>query len=107
MLVLRGHYKMRIGGTSDLKSPPPETAAEVVLAAGSKYSMMNPLGWHSVQPLTTCWSVMVNGAPWGAQAHEAAPTTKGKDLEKMSITDLDKHLGMFDMLLDQYLNRCV
>ena len=60
--------------------------------------MMSPLGGHSVQPITQCWSIMINGKPWDKKvAHQNAPTTKGKDLEKMSNKHLGDHLTQFMM----------
>lgn len=92
MFILQGAYRMKVGFSPDLKSEP-QIILDTVFAAGSCYAMTNPLGWHSVQPLETCLSVMVNGAPWDAQtAHAKAPTTKGKDLDKMTPEDLEKHI---------------
>lgn len=70
------------------------------LSAGSKYAMGDPCVSHSVQPLTTCWSVMVNLPTWKeSKQHKNAPTTKGKDLEKMSSEELSQHLKKFKDLI--------
>lgn len=99
MMVLVGQYKMRVGGDDDLNCSKPSIFAELILAPGSQYSMADPGGWHSVQPLETCYSVMVNGPPWGDLASPAAPTTKGKDLDKMDNDGLHRHLATFHSLL--------
>ncbi len=104
MNIFEGKYRMRIGASVDLsKETKPIIVLDEVLSAGSIYSMTNPLGWHSVQPLTTCWSLMVNGLPWGPDvAHGAAPTTKGKDLDKMADEMLDIHLNYFKRLFSDW-----
>lgn len=103
MVVLRGEYRMKIGASPDSKSSPVIVLDEI-LAKGSKYSMTSPLGWHAVQPLTTCYSIMINGQPWdGSVAHEKAPTTKGKDLAKMTVDELGDHIRAFDLLIGDLL----
>lgn len=101
MKIFEGDYRMRIGASADLKKETkPVIVLDEILAGGSVYAMTEPLGWHSVQPLTTCWSLMVNGQPWGTDvAHAAAPTTKGKDLDKMTPVQLDAHMDKFNTLL--------
>ncbi len=99
MIVLDGKYRMRVGASADLKSNPVVVMDEI-LTGGSRYNMLEPLGWHSVQPLTTCWSIMINGAPWGpGVAHEKAPTTKGKNLEEMDRPALLNHLMSTEIYL--------
>lgn len=58
MLILSGKYKMNVGiGPID--------TAEMILTAGSRYSMTNPQAMHSVQPLETpTLSLMVTGPRW-------------------------------------------
>ena len=92
-IVLQGSYAMKVGLSSDRKSQP-TSVVDTILRAGSIYSITNPLTWHSVQPLETCYSIMINGKPF-ENPHEAAPTTKGKDLDKMSEEDLKAHLDFF------------
>lgn len=99
MRVMRGKYRMEVGASPDYNKPP-MTVMETVLSAGSTYSSDEPNFWHSVQPLETCYSVMVNSAPWSKDvAHFAAPTTKGKDLDKMTDEQLRLHLLTFENLL--------
>lgn len=97
--ILAGSYRMWIGFTPDLESPKPITVAETILTAGSRYEIVEPRTWHSVTPLEECWTVMVNGAPWREKAHVRAPTTTGKDLDKMPPEELAAHLAKFKALL--------
>lgn len=98
-VVLKGSYRMRVGYSVDRTSKPIEVI-DTVLTAGARYSMTNPMAWHSVQPLETCYSVMVNGEPWEEEiVHESAPTTKGKDLQKMTPDELRAHLDIYKVLL--------
>lgn len=98
MAVLEGHYRMKVGASVD-KGSQPIIVSDILLGPGSAYSMPDPMGWHSVQPMETCYSIMVNGKPWGDEAHSAAPTTKGKDLDKMTPEQLADHLATFKRLL--------
>lgn len=97
--LLEGSYRMWVGFTPDLASREPVTVTETVLTAGSRYEITEPRTWHSVTPLEECWTVMVNGAPWKTLAHAAAPTTTGKDLDKMPPDELAAHLEKFRELL--------
>ena len=102
MLVLEGHYRMKIGASASLeRDSKPIIVLDEILSAGSSYCMDEPRAWHSVQPLTTCWSLMVNGKPW--DAHAAAPTTKGKNLDKLNCEQLKEHLSKFKELLGNLL----
>lgn len=96
--VLEGRYKMKIGYSEDRQAEPKQLMT-MTLGAGSTYAMTDPMLWHSVQPLTTCYSIMVNADPWPEVEHERAPTTKGKDLDRMSREELEKHLSKFKELL--------
>ena len=99
-ILMQGSYRMKVGYSVN-RQEKPDVAIDLILTKGSKYSMTNPLAWHSVQPLETCYSVMVNGEPWAKEiAHERAPTTKGKDLEKMSNEELVKHLDKYKFWLN-------
>lgn len=97
--ILEGSYRMWIGFTPSLESHEPITVTETVLAAGSRYEITEPRTWHSVTPLEECWTVMVNGRPWKEAAHVAAPTTTGKDLDKMPPDELTAHLAKFRELV--------
>jgi hypothetical protein len=99
-LILQGSYLMSVGFSQDRFSKP-ESVMKVILAAGSRYTITNPLTWHSVTPLEECYTVMVNAAPWDKEtvAHTQIRTTKGKDLDSMSSDDLDAHFAKFRSLL--------
>ena len=97
--LLEGSYRMWVGFTPDLESREPITVTETILTAGSRYEIVEPRTWHSVTPITECWTVMVNGAPWRERAHVRAPTTTGKDLDKMPPEELAAHLAKFRELL--------
>jgi hypothetical protein len=103
MKVLSGQYKMNVGFSQDLVSQP-TTVVETILARGSVYASDEPRFWHSVQPVTEhAYSVMINGPAWGPDiAHTKAPTTKGKDLDKMSQKDLEWHLHTFTQLISNH-----
>jgi hypothetical protein len=119
--VLAGHYRQKVWTSSSRQDTPRREAIDMVLSPGSTYAITNPLTWHSVQPIEmegyeppgftnifppSAYSVMVNGKPWDEEAaHEAAPTTKGKDLDKMDPTMLSAQLGVFLRLLDPDLKR--
>jgi len=97
--LLQGAYRMWVGFTPDLESREPITVTETILTAGSRYEIIEPRTWHSVTPLEECWTVMVNGSPWREQAHVRAPTTTGKDLDKMPPDELAAHLAKFRELI--------
>lgn len=98
-LILQGSYIMNVGYSADRLSKP-AGVTKVILAAGSQYAITNPLTWHSVTPLEECYTLMVNGEPWDVQtvAHTEIRTTKGKDLDSMSVEDLSAHFATFRRL---------
>ena len=89
---------MKVGFASDELNSEFDHCLTLDLTAGSKYVMTEPCTSHSVQPLETCWSVMVNLPPSDLQ-HKDAPTTKGKDLDQMSDQEIKEHLLKFQELL--------
>ena len=95
--VLEGEYVQRVGWSFGLTGCPPHYMT-MRFGAGSVYEISDRHIWHSVQPLTTSYTIMINGPPW-ENPHSAAPTTKGKDLDRMSDVDLRKHLDKFKKLL--------
>lgn len=104
--VLQGKYKMKYGysclGREDKE---PADVSTVILSAGSAYEIVNPLTWHSVIPLETTYTVMVNDKPWDADyAHVEIRTTKGKDLDTMPEPDLLDHLELFKRLVDKWVH---
>jgi len=102
-LVLEGSYIQKLGfsQTKD-KDSVPDMFYRELLSAGSCYEILDQRIWHSVQPLTRCYTIMLNGKPWD-EPHQAVKTTKGKDLEKMLPYDLNEHKRHFQRLLDEYM----
>lgn len=104
-MILDGSYLMNVGYSclGRLDTSPVEVAT-FVLEKYSSYEMINPNTWHSVTPLKTTYTVMVNGHPWDteSQAHTSVRTTKGKNLEKMEEYDLVDNLSLFKSLVHQY-----
>lgn len=103
-LVLKGSYQMWLGRSKDRQDIDPVTISTTIMSAGSAYEITDPLVWHAVIPLETTWTIMLNESAWAKDvAHESVRTTAGKDLDKMSDTDLDKHLMQFRALLEDYV----
>lgn len=80
--------------------------ATLILTKYSSYEIVNPLSWHSVIPLESTYTVMVNDCPWDAEtvAHQAVRRTKGKDLDKMPEEELIQHLQVFKELLKDFIH---
>lgn len=98
-VVLSGAYQMKIGRSKGRASEPVDVA-EFIMRDGSAYEISDPLTWHSVTPLTTTYTIMVNGKPWDKNvAHKSVRTTKGKDLEKMSPEEVSTQIEIFKLLL--------
>ncbi len=91
--ILAGSYAMTVGHSSDEISEPNHVLTTVI-GPGSRYAITSPLAWHAIQPLQRCWTVMINGKPFDAP-HRDAPTTKGKDLDRMSPEQLKQYLNEF------------
>jgi hypothetical protein len=99
-MVLSGRYLHSVGVAPDAFSEP-ELVYQQEVGPYSPYCISNPLIWHSVQPLQTTYTIMVNGAPF-ENPHKAVRTTKGKDLKVMDDKDKCKLLAKFDDLLWTY-----
>jgi hypothetical protein len=100
-MILQGCYKMQVGysvgGREDSNHSEVTTQ---ILDRFSSYEITNPLTWHSVIPLQTTYTVMLNGPPFDAEtAHKDVRTTKGKDLDKMPEPELLEHLDLFKRLV--------
>lgn len=101
-MVMSGRYKMEVGHSIS-RTDMPDMVMQVVLPKWSQYEITNPMTWHSVTPLTTTYTIMVNGEPWdGNTAHRDVRTTKGKDLERMPTEELAEHLALFKHFLQEY-----
>ena len=102
-IILKGKYNMEVGSSIDQNSNP-QTVANFILNKHSSYEIVNPLTWHAVVPLETTYTIMINGPAFGVEAHKAAVTTKGKDLDKMPADELVEYLNVFKNLVNEYLN---
>lgn len=102
-LMLKGAYIHRIGYSKDRASEPEFLFTEMVRPF-SMYEIINQLTWHSVQPITQTWTIMLNGKPW-EDSHAETRTTKGKDLESMSETELIRHLKGAAGMLNGYFHQ--
>jgi hypothetical protein len=104
-IIMSGGYRMRIGYSKDRFSKPEEVSV-FEMRQYSKYEIVNPLTWHSVTPVTTTYTIMINDEPWDKDiAHTEVRTTKGKDLEKMPDNELIEHLNAFKVMLNDYNER--
>lgn len=103
-VILQGSYKMSVGyscGGREDKNP--VNVATFILNKHSCYEIIDPLTWHSVVPLESTYTVMINDTPWSADyAHTAVRTTKGKDLDKMPEPELLEHLAIFKKLVAEW-----
>lgn len=101
--ILKGSYKMKIGYSTHIDTKPSQVT-QLILPAGSSYEITSPLTWHTVEPISECYTVMVNGVPWSETVrHQDVKTTKGKDLESMTEEDLKAHLNTFKRLTEKVL----
>jgi hypothetical protein len=100
-LVISGSYRHLVARSENLKDRPFEVM-DSIMCKGSTYQIIDPRVWHIVQPLETSYTIMLNGPVWDVQ-HKETRTTKGKDLEKMSESDLRTHLKVFQEFLREYL----
>lgn len=85
-----------------IKKSVPELFYREILNANSTYEILDQRVWHSVQPLSRCYTIMLNGKPW-EEPHQAVRTTKGKDLDKMSSEELQLHKKHFVNLLEKHM----
>lgn len=101
-VILSGGYKMWVG-SSETREGQAKDVASFILMDGSMYEITSPLTWHSVTPLTTTYTVMINQEPWAADvAHKDVKTTKGKDLDSLRPDELEQHLATFRKLVEDY-----
>jgi len=100
-LVLDGEYKQLIGYSKTLEEKPKLTL-DMIARPNFIYSITDRHIWHAVVPLRTTYTVMLNGPPW-ENAHKAAPTTKGKDLDKMSEEEMIEHMNSCRYFIKDYL----
>ena len=104
-MILSGSYEMEVGFSPDRVSLPSHVL-KVYLPKGAKYEIICPLTWHSVTPLETTYTIMVNGPAWAADyAHKDVRTTAGKDLDRMPEDELLEHLNIFKKLFVALLSK--
>ena len=105
MLVLDGSYDMHVGYAAAPESRQPDDVISLQLAAGSTYDMSVPGAWHKVVPRTRCYSLMINGPRWDT-GPRFAPRTQGKDPGRMTSSQLNEHLIVFERLLTAWQQDC-
>ena len=96
-MVLEGEYRHIVGVADDFDADP-VLMDDRVMTAGDYCSITNPLIFHSVQPLTQTFTIMVNGPEW-EQQHSQTRRTKGKDLKSFTGDQLRNHLWEIEDLL--------
>jgi len=102
-IVLQGSYLMQIGTCKDREDRYPRPVSSHILRRWAAYEILEPLTWHSVVPLETTFTVMINGKPFDASvAHTEVRRTAGKDLDKMPEDELLAHLEIFRLLVLEY-----
>jgi hypothetical protein len=90
---------MKLGYSAE-RDQPPVHVAKTIMGPGSMYEIVDPMTWHTVEPIEECFTVMVNDKPWSEElAHSQIRTTKGKDLQRMTDEQLTEHLNIFKELL--------
>lgn len=63
MLICSGQYRMGIGRS--IAGEQPAEIVRLTLGPGCEYEMLDPYGWHWVQPVDLpVMSVMLTGEPW-------------------------------------------
>lgn len=94
--IFSGSYMMNAGFSPNLTDAP-EPVLRQVQVAGSSYEIGEPRTWHSVTPLGgEVYTMMLNGPPWSpGEHHEDVRTTKGKDLDTLTPTELARFIQDF------------
>lgn len=98
--LMEGEYKLFLSTSKDRDSEYDKAYSVITMRPDSYYEMDNPLAWHKIVPTHTTYTIMINGVEWPEDmAHKAVRRTKGKDLERMSYSDIITHLRKFKELL--------
>lgn len=89
--VVSGRYRMRIGsGKPD--GAPPTLAATLLVNDGSAYEMVDPEGWHSVEPVGgPSVSFMLTGKPWAKSPVSAEQRAANPPLSDQVKIDILRH----------------
>ena len=71
MRILHGVYEMGIG--FGFEEAPPPLATTIMLNEGTAYEMINPDGWHYVNPISEItYSLMISGCPWPRRENKSS-----------------------------------
>jgi hypothetical protein len=101
--ILSGSYVMQTWLAKDREDKKPTEVSTSIMRKGSGYEIISPLVFHSVVPLETTYTVMLNGEPFSPEvAHTEVRRTGGKDLDKMPQQDLIEHLSIFQRLVSDF-----
>jgi len=93
--VLTGEYRMGLGRVGS-----DEPVATVLMRKGSAYEMLDPLGWHYVQPLgKPSFSIMLTGRPWVPGAGGQLVQQAGKGVRHAPLPDHVRE-GMVNVFRD-------
>lgn len=99
--VLQGKYLEQIWYTQQkplVDHPYMKPVSESICVPGSWHKIENAWTWHRITPLTThVWTVMINGRPFDNPLDDVL--TMDKDLDRMTIQELDDHLSWVGLLL--------
>lgn len=102
-IIMKGSYQMKVWAGKTREDNEPQEVSEFILRPYSAYSITNPLTWHSVVPLETTYTIMINGEPFSPEvAHVGVRRTGGKDLDKMPEDELMQHLSLFENFVGEY-----
>jgi hypothetical protein len=87
-MLKSGRQIMNVGyGLPD--GPPPPVAASIHLNKGSSYEMLDPFGWHSVEPQDVpSLSLMVTGVPWATSFPKPVQKAANRPLSDGAKTTL-------------------
>ena len=85
--LVKGTYAMGVGREVD-EGIAPEFTASLILEERSQYEMTDINGWHYVQPLTICYTLMVTGPTWDRESPKSDKPLQPLTAEaKASILD--------------------
>lgn len=100
-IILKGCYRMKLGYTcGGLEDHSPTDVCELILQAGSMYAMDSRHAWHSVIPLETTYTVMINGKSW-EDPNTAVRRTDGKDLDRLQLEELEDAIALYRQLWEE------
>ena len=100
-LVLSGRYLETVWRGHNESCTDARPVSETLHVAGTWHKIDNEHTWHKIQPLTTTFTLMING-PAYSNPLGAVRTTAGKDLDKMSREELGVHLSWCNLLMSMH-----